>query len=90
MRAGHHYFNLTYSENPINPNVGNKHEIHSAFRMAPRAYEDALTALPAKGVEIFKQEARNAGVFVGRSAYIHDPDGNVIEFIDLTREPGTE
>jgi hypothetical protein len=22
-------------------------------------------------------------VFVGRSAYIRDPDGNVIEFIDL-------
>ena len=29
-----------------------------------------------------------AGVFVGRSAYIRDPDGNVIEFIDLKRAPG--
>jgi catechol-2,3-dioxygenase len=26
-------------------------------------------------------------VFVGRSAYIRDPDGNVIEFIDLVRAP---
>ena len=34
-------------------------------------------------MEIFKEEDRRAGVFVGRSAYIRDPDGNVIEFIDL-------
>jgi hypothetical protein len=40
-------------------------------------------------VEIFKEEDRRAGVFVGRSAYIRDPDGNVIEFIDLKRAPGT-
>jgi len=87
LRAGEDYFNLTYSENPVAPNVGNKHEIHSAFRMTPQAYDEALTMLPAKGIEIFKQEERRAGVFVGRSAYIHDPDSNVIEFIDLARPP---
>jgi catechol 2,3-dioxygenase-like lactoylglutathione lyase family enzyme len=48
-----------------------------------QAYDEALQVLPSKGVEIFKQEDRRAGVFVGRSAYIRDPDGNVIEFIDL-------
>jgi catechol 2,3-dioxygenase-like lactoylglutathione lyase family enzyme len=87
LRAGDNYFNLTYSENPIHPNVGDKHEIHSAFRMTPQAYDEALRMLPAKGIEIFKQEERSAGVFVGRSAYIHDPDRNVIEFIDLARAP---
>jgi len=85
MRAGEHYFNLTYSENPITQNAVGRHEIHSAFRMTPQAYDEALEYLPSKGVEIFKQEDRSAGVFVGRSAYIRDPDGNVIEFIDLTR-----
>ena len=85
MRAGDHYFNLTYSENPITLNATGRHEIHSAFRMTPQAYDDALKILPGKGVEIFKQEDRRAGVFVGRSAYIRDPDGNVIEFIDLVR-----
>ncbi len=85
--AGGDYFNLTYSENPVAPNVGDKHEIHSAFRMTPQAYDEALRTLPAKGIEIFKQEERRSGVFVGRSAYIHDPDRNVIEFIDLTRAP---
>jgi catechol 2,3-dioxygenase-like lactoylglutathione lyase family enzyme len=85
MRAGSDYFNLTYSENPITFNAAGRHEIHSAFRVTPQAYEEALRSLPASGVEIFKQEDRRVGVFVGRSAYIRDPDGNVIEFIDLVR-----
>jgi hypothetical protein len=31
------------------------------------------------------KEDRRVGVFVGRSAYIRDPDNNVIELIDLVR-----
>jgi catechol 2,3-dioxygenase-like lactoylglutathione lyase family enzyme len=85
MRAGDNYFNLTFSENPITLNAAGRHEIHSAFRVTPQAYEQALKLLPEKGIEIFKQEDRRVGVFVGRSAYIRDPDGNVIEFIDLER-----
>jgi catechol 2,3-dioxygenase-like lactoylglutathione lyase family enzyme len=85
MRAGGNYFNLTYSENPITLNAVGHHEIHSAFRLTPEAYDEALKSLPARGVEIFKQEDRKAGIFVGRSAYIRDPDGNVIELIDLVR-----
>jgi catechol 2,3-dioxygenase-like lactoylglutathione lyase family enzyme len=88
MRAGADYFNLTFSENPITLNAADRHEIHSAFRVTEEAYEEALRILPAKGVEIFKQEDRRAGVFVDRSAYIRDPDGNVIEFIDLKRALG--
>jgi catechol 2,3-dioxygenase-like lactoylglutathione lyase family enzyme len=83
MRAGADYFNLTFSENPITLNAAGRHEIHSAFRVTPATYEQALKTLPEKGIEIFKQEDRKVGVFVGRSAYIRDPDGNVIEFIDL-------
>ena len=87
LRAGEDYFNLTYSENPITTNVGDRHEIHSAFRMTPSGYDEALRILPAQGIEIFKQEDRRVGVFVGRSAYIRDPDNNVIELIDLVRAP---
>ncbi len=83
LRAGDDYFNLVHSEGPITTNVGNRHEIHSAFRMTPQAYDEALKILRTKGVEVFKQEDRRTGVFVGRSAYIYDPDKNVIEFIDL-------
>jgi catechol 2,3-dioxygenase-like lactoylglutathione lyase family enzyme len=85
MRAGDNYFNLTYSENPITLNAVGRHEIHSAFRLTPQEYDEALKVLPGRGVEIFKQEDRREGVFVGRSAYVRDPDGNVIEFIDLVR-----
>ena len=87
LRAGEDYFNLTYSENPVTTNVGDRHEIHSAFRMTPSGYDEALRTLPAQGIEIFKQEDRRVGVFVGRSAYIRDPDNNVIELIDLVRAP---
>ena len=85
MRAGDNYFNLTYSENPITLNAVGRHEIHSAFRLTPQEYDEALKVLPGRGVEIFKQEDRREGVFVGRSAYVRDPDGNVIEFIDRVR-----
>jgi catechol 2,3-dioxygenase-like lactoylglutathione lyase family enzyme len=88
LRAGDDFFNLTYSANPITLNPEGEHQIHSAFRVSPQTYEDTIKALPAKGVEIFKEEDRQSGVFVGRSAYIRDPDGNVIEFIDLKRAPG--
>jgi catechol 2,3-dioxygenase-like lactoylglutathione lyase family enzyme len=87
LRAGGDFFNLTFSDNPITLNAGNRHEIHSAFRVTPQTYDATLELLPAKGVAIFKEEKRESGVFVGRSAYIRDPDGNVIEFIDLKRAP---
>jgi glyoxylase I family protein len=87
LRAGDDFFNLTYSQNPITLNPEGQHQIHSAFRLAPQVYEETVKALPQKGVEIFKEEDRQSGVFVGRSAYIRDPDGNVIEFIDLKRAP---
>jgi catechol 2,3-dioxygenase-like lactoylglutathione lyase family enzyme len=90
MRAGDDFFNLTYSENPITQNAAGRHEIHSAFKVTPQVYDETLKLFPANGVEIFKQEDRRSGVFVGRSAYIRDPDGNVIEFIDLVRAPGTQ
>ena len=85
MRANDDYFNLTYSENPITLNAEGRHEIHSAFRMTSQSYDEALKILQSKGIEIFKQEDRRTGIFIGRSAYIRDPDGNVIEFIDLVR-----
>ena len=90
LRAGDDFFNLTYSENPITLNADGRHEIHSAFRVTPQIYEETLKLLPAKGIEIFKQEDRQQGVFIGRSAYIRDPDGNVIEFIDLKRAPAKQ
>ena len=43
-----------------------------------------MAELKAKGVNVFREEERREGVFTGRSAYFHDPDGNALEVIHLT------
>ena len=87
LRCGQTSFVCTLSENPIDPNVGDKHEIHTAFLVTSEEYDRAKTALPAHNVRIFKEEDRGTGTFHGRSAYFHDPDRNVIEIIDLHKGP---
>jgi catechol 2,3-dioxygenase-like lactoylglutathione lyase family enzyme len=90
MRAGADCFVLTYSENPIEPNAGNAHDIHHAFRVTAQDYDAAKAFLAQNGVHIFKEEDRRSGTFQGRSAYFHDPDRNVLEIIDLVRGPVAE
>jgi catechol 2,3-dioxygenase-like lactoylglutathione lyase family enzyme len=90
MRAGADCFVLTYSEKPIDPNAGDAHDIHHAFRMSAAEYDRAKTFLAARGIRIFKEEDRRSGTFQGRSAYFHDPDRNVLEIIDLVRGPVAE
>jgi glyoxylase I family protein len=86
MRAGtDDYFVLTYSDKPIDPNPGDRHDIHHAFRVSPAEYERAKAFLRERGIPIIKEEDRKTGTFQGRSAYFHDPDRNVIELIDLRR-----
>jgi len=53
---------------------------HHAFKIEPDRYDAAKAFLAAKGVDVFEEEDRKTGVFVGRQFYIHDPDGTVIEF----------
>ena len=90
MQSGDDNFVLTYSENPINPNAADKHDIHSAFRVTPEEYDRAKEFLREKGIPLVKEEDRNKGTFQGRSAYFHDPDRNVIEIMDLKRGPVPE
>jgi catechol 2,3-dioxygenase-like lactoylglutathione lyase family enzyme len=87
MRAGEDCLVLTYSENPIEPNRGNAHEIHHAFRVTAEEYDRAKKFLASRGIQIVKEEDRKKGTFQGRSAYFHDPDRNVIEIIDLVHGP---
>jgi catechol 2,3-dioxygenase-like lactoylglutathione lyase family enzyme len=90
MRSGEDCFVLTYSEKPIDPNAGNAHDIHHAFRVTAQDYERAKVFLAERGISIFKEEDRRSGTFQGRSAYFHDPDRNVLEIIDLVRGPVAE
>jgi catechol 2,3-dioxygenase-like lactoylglutathione lyase family enzyme len=90
MRAGGDCFVLTCSEKPIDPNAGDGHDIHHAFRVTAEEYDRAKAFLAARGIRIFKEEDRRSGTFQGRSAYFHDPDRNVLEIIDLVRGPVAE
>jgi len=87
MRCGSANFVLTLSENPIDPNKGDKHEIHTAFLVTAQDYDRARQILAEHDVRVFKEEDRRSGTFQGRSAYFHDPDRNVIEIIDLEKGP---
>ncbi|MFN4283177.1 MAG: VOC family protein [Alphaproteobacteria bacterium] len=90
LRCGDDLFVLTHSEKPIDANPPDRHEIHTAFLAVGADYDAALESLAGHGVRVFLQEARDRGTFQGRSAYFHDPDGNVIEIIDLANDPWSE
>jgi catechol 2,3-dioxygenase-like lactoylglutathione lyase family enzyme len=78
---------LTLSENPIDPNRDDKHDIHHAFKVSREEYGRAKSFLANRGIRIFKEEDRRHGTFRGQSAYFHDPDRNVIEIMHLTEPP---
>jgi catechol 2,3-dioxygenase-like lactoylglutathione lyase family enzyme len=68
MQSGDDNFVLTYSENPIDPNRDEKHDIHSAFRVTPEEYDRAKQFLGEKGIKIIKEEDRGKGTFQGRAS----------------------
>jgi catechol 2,3-dioxygenase-like lactoylglutathione lyase family enzyme len=79
---------LVEREAPINPRQDNHGGVHHAFAVAHDEYSAALDHLRAHGVEIAFEEDRQGGVINGPRAYFHDPDGTVLEFIDLTSYAG--
>ena len=64
------------------------HDVHHAFVVDHNDYEGALDSLRKDGVEILFTEDRQGGAVNGPRAYFHDPDGNVLEIIDLTSYMG--
>ncbi len=76
---------LTKSDAKIDPN---DHDVHHAFIVAEEYYENAKDQLRAKGINIFLEEDRQGGAVNGPRAYFHDPDGNVLEIINLTSYKG--
>jgi catechol 2,3-dioxygenase-like lactoylglutathione lyase family enzyme len=58
--------------------------VHHAFIVESRDYEESVAFLKSKNVQVFLDDMRPQGaVFAGRSTYFYDPDGNVLEIIDL-------
>jgi catechol 2,3-dioxygenase-like lactoylglutathione lyase family enzyme len=79
---------LVKRDAPINPVPDSHGGVHHAFAVAHGAYNAALDHLRASGVEITFEEDRQGGVLNGPRAYFRDPDGTVLEFIDLTSYTG--
>jgi catechol 2,3-dioxygenase-like lactoylglutathione lyase family enzyme len=80
LRAGDDHVILARSDAPLQRNAKDSRRAHHAFKVDAARYDDAKTFLASKGVEVFEEEDRKKGVFVGRQFYIRDPDGTVIEF----------
>ena len=79
---------LVQRDPPINPRSESHGGVHHSFGIARGEYQAALDHLRAHGVEITFEEDRQGGVINGPRAYFNDPDGTVLEFIDLTRYSG--
>jgi glyoxylase I family protein len=77
---------LVKREKPINQRPEDHGGVHHSFGVAD--YKGALEHLRRNGVEITFEEDRQGGVVNGPRAYFHDPDGTVLEFIELTSYAG--
>ena len=80
---------LVKRDPPINARAEDHGGVHHSFAVAHEDYPAALDHLRAHGVAITFEEDRQGGVVNGPRAYFHDPDGTVLEFIDLTSYAGT-
>ena len=79
---------LVKRDPPINPVAENHGGVHHSFIVAHDDYRAALDHLRAHSVEVTFEEDRQGGVVNGPRAYFRDPDGTVLEFIDLTSYSG--
>jgi len=77
---------LVKREPPINQRPEDHGGVHHSF--AVEDYRAALDHLRSHGVAITFEEDRQGGIVNGPRAYFHDPDGTVLEFIDLTSYAG--
>lgn len=82
LRAGNDHVILAKSDAPLQRDAKDSRRAHHAFKVDSEKYEDAKTFLASRGVEVFEEEDRKKGVFVGRQFYVRDPDGTVIEFTE--------
>ena len=73
---------LMRTETTIAPTM--QRDAHHAFIVDGDKYDAAVQELKDKGIEIILEEERATGSVVnGRSVYFADPDGNVLEIVDM-------
>ena len=82
LRAGNDHVNLARCDAPLQRSATDSRRAHHAFKVDASEYGAAKASLASSGVDIFEEEDRKTGVFVGRQFYVRDPDGTVIEFTE--------
>jgi len=63
--------------------------VHQAFIVSSEQYKTIGDHLAKHGVEIMHEEDRQSGTVNGPRTYFRDPDGNRLEFLDLTSYDNT-
>ncbi len=69
---------------PVNPVPQDQDGVHHSFAIDDGKFAAAVARLKSHGVEVFFEEDRQGGVVNGPRVYFRDPDGTVLEFINLT------
>ena len=65
-------------------------DAHHAFHIEADQYDEVVKELKDKEIEILLEDERTGrAVVTGRSIYIPDPDGNVIELVDMYSYSGS-
>ncbi len=86
FRSGKDHLVLARSDQvpmPVDASATSRN-VHQAFIVESRDFASSLDFLASKSVNVVYQDERFDGsVFAGRSAYFHDPDGHMLEIIDL-------
>ena len=63
--------------------------VHQAFIVSSEQYKTIGEHLAKHGVEIMYEEDREGGTVNGPRTYFRDPDGNRLEYLDLTSYDNT-
>ena len=78
---------LTKTQHPINQ--AGEQDIHHAWIVEHDEYANAVKELQRRDdIKFHFEEDRQGGAVNGPRAYFEDPDGNVLEIIDLTSYKG--
>ena len=65
-------------------------DAHHAFHIEADQYDEVIKELKDKKIDILLEDERTGhAVVTGRSIYIPDPDGNVIELVDMYSYSGS-
>tara|TARA_B100001142_G_scaffold200967_1_gene199515 strand:+ start:1096 stop:1497 length:402 start_codon:yes stop_codon:yes gene_type:complete len=65
-------------------------DAHHAFHIDADQYDEVIKDLKDKNIKILLEDERTGrAVVTGRSIYIPDPDGNVIELVDMYSYSGS-